>query len=257
VCRGHHGENKRVKVNRTESGACRKTSCLLLEEAAELVHHATAAAVVAGRGTTVGTAGVTTGAGIALVLLESVLSDAADDGSTDCSEDAVVGLVASETTCGTASEGTSETTLAILCLAGSLLLIISRAVVVLVVTLLLAAVLVLLLLAVALLLTMLGLLGSRVVVVGRTLTLLLVLLVLAIVVLAVAALLTIALLGVTLTLLAVATLVVALVVVVIAVARHVDVCEDGKVWKGLEKRMEDSSDERWRKEEGADDVRAG
>lgn len=80
---------------------------------------------MAGRGTAVGTTGLTTGAGIALVLLDSVLSDAADDGSTDCSEDAVVGLVAGETTCGTAGEGTSETTLAILGLTGSLLLIIS------------------------------------------------------------------------------------------------------------------------------------
>jgi hypothetical protein len=71
------------------------------------------------------TTGVTTGAGVALVLLDGILSDAADDGSTDCSEDAVVGLVASETTGSTASEGTSETTLTVLGLAGSLLLIIS------------------------------------------------------------------------------------------------------------------------------------
>jgi hypothetical protein len=40
------------------------------------------------------------------VLLDSILGNAANNGSTDRSEEAVVGLVASETTSGTTGEGT-------------------------------------------------------------------------------------------------------------------------------------------------------
>jgi DNA gyrase/topoisomerase IV subunit B len=110
-----------------KGGSCSEAICLLLEETTELVHH-TAAALVAARrrGSTVGTAGASmTGATVALVLLDGILSDAADDGSTDCSEEAVVGLVAGEATGGTASQSAGKTTLAILSLSGSLLLIIS------------------------------------------------------------------------------------------------------------------------------------
>lgn len=124
MCRGHHSENKGTK----EEQQLREMSHLLLEETSELVHHAAAAAaVVAGRGTTIGTAGMTgmTGAGVALVLLDGIFSDAADDGSTDCSEDAVVGLVARETTRRAASEGAGKTTLTLLGITGSLLLVIS------------------------------------------------------------------------------------------------------------------------------------
>lgn len=211
---------------RRRVGVYSETSRLLLEETAKLIHHV-AAAVLAG-GTAVGTALSATGAGVALVLLDSILGDAANDGSTDCSEEAVIRLVSSETTGGSTRKCASESTLTILSLAGSLLLIISRAVGVLAVTLLLT-VLVLLLLTVGLLFTILGgLLRSRVVVVGGALTLLLVVLLLAVGFLAVATLLTVALLGVTLLTIALALLAVALallvvplaLLVVIAVARH-------------------------------------
>lgn len=103
----------------------REASCLLLEETTELVHHVTTAVVAGGR-TAVGAAGAgMTGASIALVLLDGILSDTADDGSTDCSEEAVVGLVTGETTGGAASESAGKTTLALLSPTGSLLLIIS------------------------------------------------------------------------------------------------------------------------------------
>lgn len=122
----------RTSVSKKTDGkgdSCSEASRLLLEETTELVHH-TAALVAAGRrGSTVGTAGTAgaamTGASVALVLLDGILSDAADDGSTDCSEEAVVGLVAGEATGGTASESAGKTTLAILSLSWNLLLIIS------------------------------------------------------------------------------------------------------------------------------------
>lgn len=100
---------------------------LLLEEAAELVHHA--AALVGGRATVGTTTAVARGRGAAgtlvvvLVLLDGVLGNATDDGSTDGSEEAVVGLVASESTGGTACEGTGKTTLALLGLTGGTLLL--------------------------------------------------------------------------------------------------------------------------------------
>lgn len=60
------------------------------------------------------------------MLLDSVFGDATNDGSTDCSEETVVGLVASEATGSTASESTGETTLALLGLTrGTLLLVIA------------------------------------------------------------------------------------------------------------------------------------
>ncbi len=65
------------------------------------------------------------GAGITLVLLDGIFSDATDDGSTDCSEKAVVGLVAGKSTSGTTGESSHQTTLTLLGLARSLLLVIS------------------------------------------------------------------------------------------------------------------------------------
>lgn len=61
-------------------------------------------------------------AGVA-VLLDGIFGNATDDGSTDCSEEAVVGLVAGETTSGTTSEGTGETTLTLLGLGATLSLL--------------------------------------------------------------------------------------------------------------------------------------
>lgn len=57
------------------------------------------------------------------VLLDGVFSDATNDGSTDCSEETVVDLVAGEATGGTTGEGTGKTTLAILGLTGGTLLL--------------------------------------------------------------------------------------------------------------------------------------
>jgi hypothetical protein len=57
------------------------------------------------------------------VLLNGVFGNAADDGSTDCSEETVVSLVASETTGGTTGEGTGKTTLALLGLTGGTLVL--------------------------------------------------------------------------------------------------------------------------------------
>lgn len=57
---------------------------------------------------------------LVLVLLDSVFSDTAHDGTTDCSEETVVGLVTSETTGSTACKSTGETTLTILGAVGSL-----------------------------------------------------------------------------------------------------------------------------------------
>jgi hypothetical protein len=48
------------------------------------------------------------------VLLDSVFGKTSDDGSTNCSEKAVVDLVAAEGTGGTTGESTSKTTLALL-----------------------------------------------------------------------------------------------------------------------------------------------
>lgn len=239
MCRGHHSESARIKRGSTAHRVPKQTSCLLLEETAELVHHVAAVAAVLAGGTAVRTT-LVPGAGITLVLLDGILSDATDNGPTDCSENAVVGLVACESTGGTTGESSHQTTLTLLGLARSLLLVISSAVVVLTVTLLLLTIL----LAVALLTTVLVLLRSRVVVItGGALALALLLVLVLVVILAVAALLTVALLGVTLlgvalALLGVATLVVALVV--IAVARHDCACR-GKL-EGVEEDGRETGD---------------
>lgn len=48
------------------------------------------------------------------MLLDGIFSDTSDDGSTDRSEEAVVGLVAGETTGGSTGEGTGKTALTLL-----------------------------------------------------------------------------------------------------------------------------------------------
>jgi hypothetical protein len=63
------------------------------------------------------------------VLLDGIFGNATDDGSTDCSEKTVVGLVAGETTGGTTCEGTGKTTLAFLSLTGGTLLLLVTTVV--------------------------------------------------------------------------------------------------------------------------------
>lgn len=93
-------------------------SPLFLEEATKLIHHATTTATVGG-GTTVATTvaggrGATGALVTVLVLLDGIFGNATHDGSTDCSEEAVVGLVAGETTGGTTGESASETTLTLL-----------------------------------------------------------------------------------------------------------------------------------------------
>ena len=57
---------------------------------------------------------------LVLVLLDSVFSDTAHDGTTDRSEETVVGLVTSETTGSTTCKSTGETTLTVLGAVGSL-----------------------------------------------------------------------------------------------------------------------------------------
>ena len=61
-------------------------------------------------------------AGVA-VLLDGIFGNATNDGSTDCSEEAVVSLVAGETTGSTTGERTSETTLTLLGLGATVLLL--------------------------------------------------------------------------------------------------------------------------------------
>jgi hypothetical protein len=99
---------------------------LLLEKATELVHHGVAATVV-GRRTAVGATGgwalVVGGVAALAVLLDGVFGDGTDDGTTNCSKESVIGLVAGKATGGTSSEGTSETTLALLSFTGGTLLL--------------------------------------------------------------------------------------------------------------------------------------
>jgi hypothetical protein len=60
------------------------------------------------------------------VLLDGVFSDATNDGSTNCSEETVIDLVASESTSGTTGKGTGKTTLALLGFTrGTLLLLVA------------------------------------------------------------------------------------------------------------------------------------
>lgn len=57
---------------------------------------------------------------LVLVLLNGVFCNAAHDGTTDCPEEAVVGLVASETTGCTACKSTCKTTFTVLSAIGGL-----------------------------------------------------------------------------------------------------------------------------------------
>ena len=88
-------------------------SCLFLEEVAELVHHATAT-VRGVRGGTVGLLVLVLFVVLVLVLLHSVFSKTTHDGTTDCPNDAVVGLMACETTSRTARESASKSTFTVL-----------------------------------------------------------------------------------------------------------------------------------------------
>lgn len=152
---------------------------------------------------------------LVLVLLNSVLRNAAHDSTTDGPEDTVVGLVAREATGETAGKGSTESTLALLGTAGSLLLVTSVLVVGFLATVLAVRGLAILLLAV-LLLAAIVIVGAAaataVVVVGASAT---------VVVLAVALLLVVLLLSVALVVAAlrgVATLLVLSVALVLAVA---------------------------------------
>ena len=100
---------------------------LFLEEAAQLIHHATTttmgaavgAAIAAVAAAVIGRATLT----LVLVLLDRVFGDASHDRTTNCSEDAMVGLVTREPTGGTTGKGTSETALTLLAFTGSLLIV--------------------------------------------------------------------------------------------------------------------------------------
>lgn len=61
-----------------------------------------------------------------LVLLDRVFGDTAHDRAANCTEDAVVGLVTCEAAGRAACQSASETTLALLCLAGCSLVIATR-----------------------------------------------------------------------------------------------------------------------------------
>lgn len=94
---------------------------LFLEETTELVHHVVvAAAAIGGRSTVLAVAivGATLGrrTGFLPVLLDGLFSKVTHEGSTNCSEESVVGLVASVTTGSCTTEGTHQTTLALLAL---------------------------------------------------------------------------------------------------------------------------------------------
>lgn len=95
-----------------------KMKPLFLEEATELIHHAIALRV---RGTVTGRALLLA---MVLVLLDSILGDATNDGSTNSSENSVVRLVAHEATSSTTCQSAGETTLTLLGLAGSTLLVV-------------------------------------------------------------------------------------------------------------------------------------
>lgn len=100
---------------------------LFLEEAAQLIHHSTATTMGAAVGAAIAAvaAAVIGGATLTLVfmLLDRVFGDASHDCTTDCSKDAMVGLVAREPTGGTTGKGTSETALTLLGFTGSLLIV--------------------------------------------------------------------------------------------------------------------------------------
>lgn len=122
--RSSRWSKSRAQINKGKWGEGR----LFLEETAELVHHTGATAVGGGRATLVATtvAGGAIGALVTVVvavLLDSVLGNAAHDGSTNRSEEAVVGLVAGETTGGTTGESASKATLAFLGFTRSTLLL--------------------------------------------------------------------------------------------------------------------------------------
>lgn len=98
-------------------------SRLFLEEVAQLIHH-TATTVrrgLGGRGTVA--LRRVLAVILVLVLLHGVFGQTADDGTTDCPEEAVVGLVSCVTTGRTACESTCEATLAFLGTAGSALVV--------------------------------------------------------------------------------------------------------------------------------------
>lgn len=205
----------------------RKEVPLFLEEVAQRAHHVTAATLglgVPGRAVAGGLWAMVA----LLVLLDRVFGNAAHNRAADCTEDAVVGLVACEAAGCAACQSTGETTLALLCLIGCSLVIATVAQLFLAILLLAVRLLTILVLLLLLLLLL------TVVVAGRAG--LRVLLAIALLLLGIA-LLTVALLGVslrrvslvawlTITLLGIAALAVALVVLVIA--RH-DVKSD-EVW---------------------------
>ena len=99
---------------------------LFLEEAAQIVHHRTA---LRRRGTIAGGTAVRTLGRralqllAALVLLDGVFGNAADDGAADCAEEAVVGLMSGPGSAGAADQGSSQTALALLGFAGGALLL--------------------------------------------------------------------------------------------------------------------------------------
>lgn len=99
----------------------RSAAPLFLEEVTQRTHHVTATAVGRRRATVRTTS---SGAMVPLlVLLHHVLGDAAHDRATDCTEEAVVGLVACETAGCAACQSASETALAFLGLSGCGLII--------------------------------------------------------------------------------------------------------------------------------------
>jgi hypothetical protein len=105
-------------------------SPLFLEESTELVHHAGATAVGGGRAAVATTVAGGRGAigvliTVVAVLLDSILGNAAHNGSTDRSEEAVVSLVTGKTTGGTTGESASKTTLALLGSIGTTLLLVA------------------------------------------------------------------------------------------------------------------------------------
>lgn len=96
---------------------------LFLEETTKLVHHVVvvaAAAAIGGRSTVLAVAivGATLGRRTRFlpVLLNGLFGKVTHEGSTNCSEESVVGLVASVTTGSSTTEGTHQTTLALLAL---------------------------------------------------------------------------------------------------------------------------------------------
>lgn len=128
--RGEKTKRRRKRETETETEMKKeimRRAHLFLEEAAQLIHHGiTTVGAAVGRAVVVGAVtaavvGRVTALALVLVLLDRVFGDASHDRTTDCPEEAMVGLVTCEPTGSATGKGASETALTLLGSTGSLL----------------------------------------------------------------------------------------------------------------------------------------